>query len=87
MSVDFKNIFCSILDGIGIRNYEIANYIAEKRVYMNFDDLFYYLNYGRTRKQKKRDLMFLRTLFFIKLATLILMIVMLAIYVYLLIAK
>lgn len=42
---------------------------------MNFDDLFYYLNYGRTRKQKKRDLMFLRTLFFIKLATLILMIV------------
>lgn len=54
---------------------------------MNFDDLFYYLNYGRTRKQKKRDLMFLRTLFFIKLATLILMIVMLAIYLYLLIAK
>lgn len=23
---------------------------------MNFDDLFYYLNYGRTRKQKKRKM-------------------------------
>lgn len=23
---------------------------------MNFDDLFYYLNYGRTRKQKKERL-------------------------------
>lgn len=46
---------------------------------MNFDDLFYYLNYGRTRKQKKRDLMFLRTLFFIQLITVIIAVIVIAI--------
>ena len=54
---------------------------------MNFDDLFYYLNYGRPRKQKKRDLMFLRTLFFIQLITVIIAVIVIAICIWILLAK
>lgn len=54
---------------------------------MNFDDLFYYLNYGRTRKQKKRDLMFLRTLFFIQLITVIIAVIVIAICIWILLVK
>ena len=54
---------------------------------MNFDDLFYHLNYGRTRKQKKRDLMFLRTLFFIQLITVIIAVIVIAICIWTLLAK